>query len=102
MRRLEERIPAQPAKMTMMRTRRGCMMHGERRARHSATDESENCKRREFAAYDIFCQAISVCDEFCFTLSAQGAVIVSHAVKRDHLIDGHGRYLGTSGLGSND
>jgi hypothetical protein len=78
------------------------MVHGESAAGHPAKDDSENCKRREFGSCDLFSQAISVCDEFCSTLSAQGAVILSHAVKHDHLHLNGVRYLGTSGLGSND
>jgi len=48
------------------------------------------------------CQAISVCDEFCSTLSAQGAAILSHAVKHDQSDPRLARYLGTSGPGPND
>src|SRR5262249_16983089 len=59
MRRLEQRIPTQPAEMPMTCFRRGRVVNGKRGARHAAADESDEKNGRKLFSYVSFHQVFT-------------------------------------------
>lgn len=89
-------MPAQPAKMPVMRALRSRVMHGKCGARHPAADQREKDESGELSSEDSSYQAFSVWDWSLSTLSCASSAILSHAVKPTNPIPPADDYLGTS------